>query len=334
MPLIDTADRLLYEAAADILVIAEGGRSTLGRGTKAAIDAASAGLLSGVSGAFADSLTGDSADKQRRIHRRARVVLGHFAEMTGAAIRADIDRRGLSAFFDAVAGDAPVTRWSDSLGNNLAPLRGVPRGEGQRAAGIYMNAAAPAAQVSVPARIYQSPAWALMLKASPGFSEVGGRFVAVMAAIDAGGLPQPAAGAQALQKAYPTQWRSSGARLFESAPSARQEAPGSTARRVVPSWPSAKLPNGLQTINPATGRAWIAEAWFEMSVAQRVAWLKANGLPVEYAYADGQARYKSKKAGGGALPLAVGVLTVTGLGAAAALKYFRRPKRRIRGRRR
>lgn len=327
MPLIDTADRLLYEAAAEILVIAEGGRSTIGRGSKAAIDAASAGFLSGISGALVDSLTGDAEEKQRKMHRRARVVLGHFAEMTGKAIRADMDRRGLSAFFAEVAGNAPITRWSDSLGNNLAPLRGVPRGEGQRAAGIYMNAAAPAARVSVPARIYQSPAWALMLKASPGFSEVGGRFVGVMAAIDAGGLPLPSDGAQALKRAYPAQWRSSGAQLFESAPSARQEAPATT-RRTVPSWPSANLPRGLATINPATGRAWIAEGWFEMSVAQRVAWLKSQGLPTAYAYADGQARNKTTKTGGGALPLIAGTLVLTGLGAAAVLT--KRPRRRTR----
>lgn len=356
MALLDIATRILLEEAAKVVEIADGGPSATSRALTAAAGGAGAtagGILAGPPGAavgawlasklgggLIGSLTGDSS-KKRKMRQAARRVAGRWAELLGRAVLADMNEHGLAQLFRDIAGNAPITRWSDNLGEDLTPLRGVPRGDGQRAAKVYMDAAAPNRAVSVPSDLYSSPAWALMLNAWGGFSATCGRQAAVLATIDRrNGLPEPALGAAALEREFPTQWatvKRSQPNLGQGVPGRAQQGggDGSTARRVVPTWASAELPQGLRTINPATGAVWAGASWFEMSVPQRVEWLRANNLPIEYAQADGEARYRARTqtkkstSGGAAVPLALGLLGVAGIGIAVTRNQ---PKRRGRKR--
>lgn len=329
MALIDQADRILYEQAAKVVGILDGGRSAVGRLGKGAIDTASAGLLDGVSGHLVDSLTGDAQDKKKKAVQAVRVVAGRFAELVGRAVVADLDRQGAGKLFASIAAGAPTVKWSDYL-RDIRDLRGVPKGEGQRAARLYLEAAAPPQAVSVPARLYQSKPWALMIKLWPDFSDVAGRFAAVLAAYDAGELSKRADGLAALRRAYAAQWgaleRSGGLNLSTARPSTIQEAPKGTddPTRKVPSWASAELPNGLRD---KVG----ADVWFNLTPARKAEWLRARGYPLEYADPDGEAKYKArtaKKSGGFMKTLLIGLGTSAAVAGAVALS--RRGKKRRR----
>lgn len=333
MALIDQADRILYEQAAKVVGILDGGRSSVGRAGKGAIDAASAGLLSGVSGHLIDSITGDSQDKKKKALQAVRVVAGRFAELLGRAAVADLNRQGLGKLFDSVSAGAPTVKWSDYL-RDIRELRGVPKGEGQRAVRLYLDAAAPPQSVSVPARLYQSQHWALMIKLWPDFSDVAGRFAAVLAAYDAGDLPKRSDGTAALRRAYAAQWgdleRSGGLQLGANRPSTVQETPRNPLTdpaRKVPDWASAELPQGVRGLGSKMG----ADVWFNLTPAQRTEWLRANGYPLEYADPDGEAKYRArtaKKSGGFMKTLLVGLGASALVGGAVAMG--RRGKKRRR----
>lgn len=362
MSLISEAERILAEEAARVVAIGQGGSqgSSAARNGGAAGGGALGGLIGGPIGAALGAgagralgdaayewLTGASSDAQREMRQAARRAAGKIAEVLGREMRAEIDRRGLGSFYAAIANGASVVPWSEYVANgDVRDLRGVPRGEGQRAARIYMDAAAPGARVGVPSRITGSDAWQVLTRAWGDFSMVVGRFVAVMDAFDKRGLPDPPAGARALMQAYPRQWAqfeaSSGGPIFGSTGLSAQEAPALVDPSKVPIWPSEGMPQGLQSLDPTTGKPWIAtDGWADMTEAQKVAWLTARGLPSEYAYADGEARYRArvgaagagagakntKRSGGLMLPI-VGVLTTAGISAAAAISRAKRSTRK------
>ena len=205
-------------------------------------------------------------------------------------------------------------------------------GEAWRALNLYAGAAYPIQILNPtpPQSVVQSRGWRVLLQVHPNMARMG-PVLGGIEVLSRSGVPNAAAGIAKIRQTYAAELRFLGAELsLGQGANAQQSARGSATRQSVPAWPSAKLPQGLAGISPATGRVWIAEAWFEMSVPQRVAWLKKNGLPVEYAYADGQARYKNTKTGGGTLTLIAGTLALTGLGTAAVLKLRKRPRRRIR----
>jgi hypothetical protein len=184
-----------------------------------------AGIGGWVAGQLHDLLFGDSSQHRRTdMGKQARHCIGRMAHVLGAAVVAEMDRKGLEEVFDAIAGDAPLARFSDYLGEDLTQLRGVPRGKGQAAAKAYMDAAAPPGSVRMPAQLYESEAWVLLAGVWSPFGDIAARFAAVAAALDAGGLPDHAAGRAQLRRDFPQEWArvESAGQIFE--------APGSTSR--------------------------------------------------------------------------------------------------------